>query len=195
VTDAFQISLTYRGPLGHRGVSIARDTYGKTWTLRLADGVWTLIDHTGDPVHSFTQKGLHAVVGLPGAMRGYPDLYFFGLGPPVHCFAPERDVVDALRPYVEQSRRADAPHLANWHRAVGVRFLGLGALGLAVCAAALSWAVWSAHASGYTRFNVGLLLLVPVALLGGSFIVGGVRELLKAKHFAGIAAARERPDS
>ena len=71
---------------------------------------------------------------------------------------------------------------------MGVRFLGLGALGLAVCAAALSWAVWSAHASGYTRFNVGLLLLVPVALLGGSFIVGGVRELLKAKHFAGIAA-------
>ena len=195
MTDACQISLTYRGPLGHRGVSIARDTYGKTWTLRLADGLWTLTDHTGEVVHSFTQKALHGIVVFPGAMRGYPDLYFFGLGPPVHCFAPDPEVVDALKPFVEQCERADAPKLARWHRAVGVGFLGVGALGLAVGVAALSWALGADRASGDWRFGAALLL-VPACLLGGGcFVVGGVRDLRKAKHFAGIAAARERPAS
>jgi hypothetical protein len=185
VADAVHIPLTYHGTLAHRGVSISRDTYRKTWTFRLADGVWRLIDPTGEVVHTFTQKYLHTIVVLPGTMRGYPDLYFFGLGRPIHCFLPEPEVVAALKPHVEQSERANAPRLAKWYRGLGLGFLGVGTLGLAVCVAALSWALWGDHTSGDVRFS-GALLLVPAFLLGGGcFIVGGVRDLLKAKHFAG----------
>jgi hypothetical protein len=190
VTDPFQIALTYRGPLRHRGVSIARDTYGRTWILRLADSLWTLIDHHGEVVSSFTQKELCRIVMFPGAMRGYPDLYFFGLGPPVHCFAPEPAVVAALKPYIEESQRANAPRLATWHRKVGVRLLALGAFGLAIAVASLAWALWSLDAP-FLRFNVALLL-VPSGLLGGGYcIAGGLRDLRKARRFAEIAAARK----
>jgi hypothetical protein len=96
VTDDCEIPLTYRGTLGHRGVNVSRDTHGKTWTFRLADGLWRLIDHNGEIVHAFTQKQLHTIVVLPGTMRGYPDVYFFGMGQPIHCFAPEPEVVAAL---------------------------------------------------------------------------------------------------
>src|SRR5262245_14320737 len=74
------VPLTYRGPLVHRGVGISRETYGKAWTLRLANGVWTLADHNGDEVHSFSQKGLHGKVAFPGSLPGNKDLCLVGLG-------------------------------------------------------------------------------------------------------------------
>src|SRR5262245_2917827 len=60
MTDTCQITLTYRGVLGHRGVRIAQGSYGKTWTLRLADGVWTLTDHERNEVHYFPQRDFTA---------------------------------------------------------------------------------------------------------------------------------------
>ena len=94
-----------------------------------------MTDHKGNKVHFFPQNELHSQVAFPGSIPGYPDLYLFGLGPQVHCFQPEREVIDALRPYVEQSERANAPHLARWHRLIGLAFLAFGVLCLAGCLA------------------------------------------------------------
>jgi len=195
MSDTCAIPLTYRGVLIHRGVGISGESYAKTWTLRLANDVWTLTDHKGDEIHSFTQKDLHRKVAFPGFARGYPDLYLVGLGPQVHCFEPEQEVLDALKHYVEQSEVANAPQLARWHRVVGVGFVGLGVLCLAGCVAVLSWALRSADVSGFLRLNVTLVLIVPGSVGGGYFMLVGVRDFLRANHFARLAAARGRLDS
>lgn len=194
MSETCGIVLTYRGVVGHRGINISGASYGKTWTLRLANGVWTLTDHTGDEVHSFTQKDLHSKVAFPGSLPGPKDLYLLGLGPQIHCFEPEQHTLDALKPYVEQSERANAPQLARWHRMVGIGFLGFGTLCLAGCVAALSWALASDDVSGFLRLNVALVLVTPGLGVSAYFIVVGVRELRKANRFAKMAAARVRPD-
>lgn len=71
--------------------------------------MWTLADHKGDELRSFMQRDLHTKVALPGSMPGYPDLYLVGMGPHIHCFEPELEVVDRLRTYIQQSERAIDP--------------------------------------------------------------------------------------
>ena len=186
--DTCSISLTYRGDLIQRGVGIERDTYGKTWTLRLADGLWTLVDHNGQSLHTFTRHELHRKVMFPGTSRGYDDLYLVGLGPQVYCFQPEPEVLEALRAHVEASERADAPRLAKWHRRFGLGFLILGGVCLAVCTAALSWAIRDEEASASWRLSVTLAVILPGLVVGGFFAVVGVRDLIKAKRFARMSA-------
>src|SRR5688572_15926327 len=100
MSDTCRIGLTYRGPVGHRGINISRESYGRIWTLCLADGLWTLTDHHGEALNIFTQKELHKHVALPGSMAGYPDLYLLGLGSKIQCFQPDPEVVDVLRTYL-----------------------------------------------------------------------------------------------
>lgn len=180
--------MTYRGPVGNRGINISRETYGQTWTLRLVDGMWTLIDHNGDALHSFIQKELHHHVALPGFMPGYPGLYLLGLGPRIYCFEPEAEVIDAIRPYIQQSEQANAPQLPHWHRRCGRLFLALGALNLAGVAAVLVWASWSDGVSGFLWLNVAALA-IPFGVLGGGSVVTGVQYLRKAARFAGMVGA------
>src|SRR5262245_53097322 len=115
MTDTCQITLTYRGVLGHRVFRIVQGSYGKTLTLRLAESVLTPTDHEQNEVHYFPQRDLHSKVAFPGFSRGHPDLYLTGLGPQVYCFQPEHEAVETLKRYVEQSEQTNAPQLAKWH--------------------------------------------------------------------------------
>ena len=191
MTETCRIPLTYLGVLGHRGIRISRDSYGKTWTLDLVGGMWTLADHNGENLHAFTQKDLHSKVLFPGFSRGYRDLYLTGLGRKIYCFQPEVEVVGALKHYAEESERANAPQLAKWYRCVGIGFLGLAALALAGCVAALYWALGRADISGSFRLSVALALILPGLFTSGYFGIVGVQELLRSKHFVRIAAAGE----
>jgi hypothetical protein len=194
VPDTCTVPLTYRGPLVHRGIGISRETYGKAWALRLADGVWTLADHNGDEVYSFSQDGLHGKVAFPGSPPGNKCLCLVGLGARIHCFEPDPAALDALRPYVGLSERANAPQLARWHRAVGFGFLGLGVLLLAGCAAAGTAVLLSHDLTGFLRLNVGLVILLPGLGVGGYFVSAGLGYLREAHAYATMAEAVRRPN-
>jgi hypothetical protein len=113
MSDTCIISLTYRGHVAHRGIAISGESYGKTWTLSLAHGLWTLTDHHGEELHTFLQKDLHKKVAFPGLLWRSEDLYLCGLGPKVFCFEPEQEALDALKHFVELSERAKEPQVAD----------------------------------------------------------------------------------
>jgi hypothetical protein len=184
VSESVQIALTYRGEMGRRSVRIARESHGRIWYLRLTNGLWTLIDHEGNDLGSFTQSELHAHVALPGILPGHGDLSLVGLGAKIHCFQPDAEPVHALFQHVARSEWANASRLARWHCWVGGLFLGLSAICLL---AGISMIPGCYFGSLFEWPMAGAFALPPV-LASVYYSRAGVRELRTARRYGAMPA-------